>query len=443
MYRRSISSKFTLLTRRCHPSFTHLLLHDDNDKIHSGPVADPSQTQNGNFLQREFHRNYNHATAGLGALFRERRGFASSLPLGLGPSFCSYSSSTIGDGSDKVEYMSDVASVFTEKSMEVAVVQATVASEVAVAAADSFLPVAFLQYFIDGVHNVTGLNWWAAIALTTLMIRCATAPLLINQLKATSKLTQMRPHMEEIKQQMEDSMDPKAAAEGQKRMMALFQEYGVTPFTPLKGLFIQGPVFISFYLAVTNMVEKVPSFKGGGAFWFSDLTTPDTLYIFPVLTALSFLLTVELNMQEGLEGNPVAGTMKKFSRIFAVLTVPFTMSFPKAIFCYWITSNLFSLVYGLVIKRPSVKKLLGLPEIVPQPTTAQQPSFYPFGGSKPLLGGLKSLFGESVSATTADPLTPVNQSKIPDTRISRSSNVGQRFSRLERTVKGRKRTKKN
>ncbi|XP_058100396.1 mitochondrial inner membrane protein OXA1-like isoform X3 [Magnolia sinica] len=398
MYRRSISSKFTLLTRRCHPSFTHLLLHDDNDKIHSGPVADPSQTQNGNFLQREFHRNYNHATAGLGALFRERRGFASSLPLGLGPSFCSYSSSTIGDGSDKVEYMSDVASVFTEKSMEVAVVQATVASEVAVAAADSFLPVAFLQYFIDGVHNVTGLNWWAAIALTTLMIRCATAPLLINQLKATSKLTQMRPHMEEIKQQMED---------------------------------------------VTNMVEKVPSFKGGGAFWFSDLTTPDTLYIFPVLTALSFLLTVELNMQEGLEGNPVAGTMKKFSRIFAVLTVPFTMSFPKAIFCYWITSNLFSLVYGLVIKRPSVKKLLGLPEIVPQPTTAQQPSFYPFGGSKPLLGGLKSLFGESVSATTADPLTPVNQSKIPDTRISRSSNVGQRFSRLERTVKGRKRTKKN
>ncbi|XP_058100397.1 mitochondrial inner membrane protein OXA1-like isoform X4 [Magnolia sinica] len=383
MYRRSISSKFTLLTRRCHPSFTHLLLHDDNDKIHSGPVADPSQTQNGNFLQREFHRNYNHATAGLGALFRERRGFASSLPLGLGPSFCSYSSSTIGDGSDKVEYMSDVASVFTEKSMEVAVVQATVASEVAVAAADSFLPVAFLQYFIDGVHNVTGLNWWAAIALTTLMIRCATAPLLINQLKATSKLT------------------------------------------------------------VTNMVEKVPSFKGGGAFWFSDLTTPDTLYIFPVLTALSFLLTVELNMQEGLEGNPVAGTMKKFSRIFAVLTVPFTMSFPKAIFCYWITSNLFSLVYGLVIKRPSVKKLLGLPEIVPQPTTAQQPSFYPFGGSKPLLGGLKSLFGESVSATTADPLTPVNQSKIPDTRISRSSNVGQRFSRLERTVKGRKRTKKN
>lgn len=42
------------------------------------------------------------------------------------------------------------------------------------------------------------------------------------------------------------------------------------------------------------MVEKVPSLKGGGLFWFTDLTTPDPLYILPVLTGLSFLATVEV-----------------------------------------------------------------------------------------------------------------------------------------------------
>lgn len=36
-----------------------------------------------------------------------------------------------------------------------------------------------------------------------------------------------------------------------------------------------------------------------------------------------------MNMQEGLEGNPVAGTIKKFSRIFAFLIVPITMHCPK------------------------------------------------------------------------------------------------------------------
>lgn len=43
------------------------------------------------------------------------------------------------------------------------------------------------------------------------------------------------------------------------------------------------------------MAEKMPSFKNGGAFWFLDLTTPDTTYIFPVLTALTFWITVEVD----------------------------------------------------------------------------------------------------------------------------------------------------
>jgi membrane protein insertase Oxa1/YidC/SpoIIIJ len=42
------------------------------------------------------------------------------------------------------------------------------------------------------------------------------------------------------------------------------------------------------------MVEKVPSLKGGGALWFTDLTTPDSLYILPVLTGLTALATVEV-----------------------------------------------------------------------------------------------------------------------------------------------------
>lgn len=46
---------------------------------------------------------------------------------------------------------------------------------------------------------------------------------------------------------------------------------------------------------ISNMVEKVPSFKSGGAYWFIDLTTTDSLYIFPILTALTFLITVEVD----------------------------------------------------------------------------------------------------------------------------------------------------
>ena len=42
------------------------------------------------------------------------------------------------------------------------------------------------------------------------------------------------------------------------------------------------------------MIEKVPSFKTGGALWFTDLTIPDGYYIMPILTGLTFLITVEV-----------------------------------------------------------------------------------------------------------------------------------------------------
>ncbi|KAG6769383.1 hypothetical protein POTOM_025014 [Populus tomentosa] len=275
----------------------------------------------------------------------------------------------------------------------------------------------------------------------------------------------LRPHLEEVKQRVDcQVMDPTAVSEGQKEMQKLFKEclmglyldlsrithldvpvtsrHGVSPFTPLKGIFIQGPVFISFFLAISNMAEKVPSFKSGGAFWFVDLTTPDGLYIFPVLTALTFLLTVECNTQEGMEGNPAAGTMKNVSRALAVASVPLTMNFPKAVFCYWVTSNLFSLAYGLVLKAPGVKKFLRVPEVpVAPPTTGAKSS--PFD----LFSALKQL---SKGRKEPPPSLPVEPPKLLQHKKSSSSGIGKRISSLEkegerfqrRTLQGRKKNKK-
>lgn len=47
-----------------------------------------------------------------------------------------------------------------------------------------------------------------------------------------------------------------------------------------------------------------------------------------VISSEKFVL-FQLNLQEGMEGNPMAGKMKNFSRGMAVMTVPFTMNFAK------------------------------------------------------------------------------------------------------------------
>ncbi|CAN6324795.1 unnamed protein product, partial [Urochloa humidicola] len=300
-----------------------------------------------------------------------RRGFSSSAPAPA-PDL---------NLEDAAAAQVDATGVLADAAEAAASVPAPFPGEVAAAAADSFLPVAALQHFIDAIHTFTGLNWWACIALATLIIRSATIPMLVSQLKSTTKLNALKPEMEAIKDQM-DTTDLKSAHEGKEKMQALFKKHGVSPLSPMKGLLIQGPIFMSFFFAISNMVEKVPSFKGGGALWFTDLTTPDSLYLFPVLTGLTAFATVEFNLQQGMEGNPMSSKMKNVSRGMAFLTVPFTMNFAKAIFCYWITSNIFSLAYGVVIRRPAVRKLFNLPDFVTQPSPAtQKPFFNLFGGS--------------------------------------------------------------
>ncbi|KAL4330515.1 hypothetical protein HN51_037204 [Arachis hypogaea] len=429
-YRRCLLKRGNLVDWKCHPSFSYVLYSDDGK--HKRPEEKSSSAAISNFVQTRFFGSSLNGSMGFGASSRALSN--TFLSPCSGYSFCRYMS-TVNDGSDKIELMSDIADVLTDKAVETIASQAPVVNEVAIAAADSYLPVKLLQYGIDAVHTYTGLNWWAAIALATLVIRSATVPFLIYQLKATSKLTLLRPHMEAIRAEMEyKAMDPVAAAENQKKMKQLFKEYGVNPFTPLMGLFVQAPIFISFFLAISNMAEKVPSFKHGGTYWFTDLTTPDALYVLPVLTALSFLITVECNMQEGLEGNPVAGTMKNVSRGLAVLTVPFTMGFPKAIFCYWVTSNLFSLVYGLVLKVPGIKKTLGIPEIVAaKPTTAPEPQS-PFN----VFPALK----KSTAEATEPSSSPVEPSKHSNKKISSSAVLSQRLKSLEKQVKGRKKNLK-
>ncbi|CAL1358428.1 unnamed protein product [Linum trigynum] len=344
----------------------------------------------------------------------------------IGASGSRYMSTVVGgtpDGND------GVSGVLIDASAQAA---PTALSEVSVAAADSFFPVAALQHFIDAIHSFTGFNWWASIVIATVLIRGAMLPLVINQLKATAKLSIIRPQMEEINQRMQaKGMDPTAVSDGQKQIKKLFKDNGVHPLTPLKGLIFQGPVFISFFLAISNMVEKVPSFKTGGAYWFVDLTAPDSLYILPVLTGLTFLITVESNMQEGLEGNPAGGTMKKILRVIAVASVPLTMTFQKAMFCYWITSNMFSLGYGLALKVPGVKKGLGIPEVpvaAASSAAASQTSFNLFSALK-RAAAARDQPGSS---------PPIVQPKFADHRVSSArSIVSQRVKNLEKQIKRR------
>lgn len=94
--------------------------------------------------------------SGLGGGFAQDRRISNAL-LSSTSGFAF--SRSMSSASEKVELLSDVSGVLSDTGIEGLTSQVPAISEVAVAAADSWLPVKGLQYFIEAVHVHTGLNW--------------------------------------------------------------------------------------------------------------------------------------------------------------------------------------------------------------------------------------------------------------------------------------------
>lgn len=155
-FRRSLITRAKLFNyRNFSPSFQYLH-HHNNDSEDSKTLNPQFSRQNRSFTSTDF------------------RGPTSSFSVLNGSILARHmsSSSAIGDGTGKMEYMSDVAGVLSDGSVEVVTQQAPVVSEVAIAAADSYFPVAALQYVIDYIHTYTGLPWWVLISSYSCFPKC-------------------------------------------------------------------------------------------------------------------------------------------------------------------------------------------------------------------------------------------------------------------------------
>lgn len=232
-----------------------------------------------------------------------------------------------------------------------------------------WLPTRALQWALDSVHNASGLPWWQSIMLTTVIMRASTLPIMIMQIKNTYRLSQARPEIEHLVAHMKEEQakgNPNAVSEYQQQVMRVWAKYKANPLKSIATMFVQAPLFIGFFSALRAMAAaKVPSLVDGGTLWFNDLSVADPTYGLPLLAAGSFLLTIELNAADGMEGqtDKMRSRFKNIMRGVAVIIVPFTIDLPAAVFMYWTASNCVSLAQASLLKIPSVKSALGIPNL--------------------------------------------------------------------------------
>ena len=219
---------------------------------------------------------------------------------------------------------------------------------------------AVLKFF----HNSVGVGWGLSIVLLTVCVRAVLVPLTIKQFRSMQQLAAHQPELKALQAKYKDDK-----ARQQEEMMKFYKENNVNPFGACLPLILQLPVFFSlYYLLRSNLrgyicpqVQNAFHAAGhhgtvacglhhGAQFLFiGDLTNKATGVVLVVLMVLyvgSQLLS-SLLMASATMDSTQRWLMIGMPLVFVFLFI----SFPAGVIVYWITTNLWTIVQQLIVRR--------------------------------------------------------------------------------------------
>ena len=245
-------------------------------------------------------------------------------------------------------------------------------------------------------HDTVGLGWGFSIVALTITVRALLLPLTLKQVKSMQGLQKIAPEMKKLQEKYKDDRQRL-----NQEMMKLYSEHKVNPFASCLPLVAQLPVFISlFYMlrldlrhdicpdknpTIENTVPCGPTSESGFLF-IPDITDKATGSVLIVL----IILYVATQLASSLLMSVTADRNQRM--IFLALPfvfIPFIIGFPAGLLVYWITTNLWTIVQQVI-----VRKTVG-PVKPAQPATAEAGAS---GGGGGLLASLRG----AASAGAAD-----------------------------------------
>ena len=132
--------------------------------------------------------------------------------------------------------------------------------------------------------------------------------------------------------------------------MALFQKHGVNPMAGCLPLFVQMPILIGFYHAIS----RTRAIADHNFLWF-DLGDKDPYYILPLVAGLTTFIQQEMSMA-GMPDNP---QMQMMLWMMPLMIIIFAINFPAALSLYWVVGNIFMIIQTYFIKGPDLRKAQG------------------------------------------------------------------------------------
>lgn len=229
-----------------------------------------------------------------------------------------------------------------------------------------------IQTAIIGLQSTTGAPWWATIAVSTIFARLSLVPLVRTQVIASQKLGVAMPELRFLNQLLQRRMKRIPLSNSEERMRILsvffqgvnacFKIHDVSKIHVIAYPLLNMTLFMTFVFSVRDLILHTNNYElmEGGMLWFVELAEKDPTLVLP-FTALSLsYLALELGFGR-VKDLQWASYLKDGCQSLVVLSVPFVVTLPAGVFCYWIPSSLFAIAQSLVLKSPYAQSMLGIP----------------------------------------------------------------------------------
>ena len=161
-----------------------------------------------------------------------------------------------------------------------------------------------------------------------------------------------QPELNRIQKKYANKQDQESMIKQNQEIMMVYQKYKINPISGCLFAFIQLPIFIAFFEAI----QRTPVIFEDKFLGLQLGTTPaigitsSTFYAYLIImiiigatTFFSFKLNSTGNMEDP--------SMKMMPTMMTVMIIVTALFMPSGLGIYWATSNLFTIVQNVMVKR--------------------------------------------------------------------------------------------
>ncbi len=210
-------------------------------------------------------------------------------------------------------------------------------------------PLAFIILFINKFIGQAGLS----LILTSLGLRLVLYPITKKTAMQSELIKKAQPELNKLEKKYKDRNDQESIMKKSQEMTMIYKKYNINPFSSCLYSLIQLPLFIGFLEAI----NRVPALFEGTFLGLQLGTTPSVglfnngnfLYLILVLlVGVTTYLSFNLNKTTAqTENDP----MKNMTNVMTGMIVIMGLFMSSALNIYWITTNLFTIIQNLIVKR--------------------------------------------------------------------------------------------